>query len=287
MKRALVAAAIVCGAARAFACADCLLHTEIFVGVDEAGEVATVSTESTGESDFEEVWVLRVQGASGTVCSVDAEVEKKSVGYIARGGKDCEAILGLRAMDRVHDEDRPVADERRYAGRHLERAAFVAKVAARFSPALTRAPSPACVGIEPVANADGYDGEQKQQPLTIDGVQVGHVTAGASQWAIASYTHPRFDGIIVRMITMIDGPEVHLGSSSGCTDYFDGYLPVTSARIAAARLIAQARKAPTPAESLAFAQQAVAADPPWSGAQNELRRRQGRRRSTVDHAAER
>lgn len=277
MRRALVAAAIVCSAARAFACANCEDHTEVFLGIDEAGRIATLSTESGGESDFEAFWFLRVQGASGPSCTVDVEVEPKALTYVVSAAQECEAILGLHAKDRVRSEERQGSDMRVYRGPRIEVAALVARVAARFSPALTPVPSPPGLGVEPVANADGYDGEQKQQPLTIDGVQVGHVVAGASQWALASYTHPHFDGVIVRMVTMIASSDQNLGSSSGCTDYFDGYLPVTRARIAAARLIAQARRAPTRAESLAFAQQAVAADPRWSGAQNELSRRQGRR----------
>ena len=131
--------------------------------------------------------------------------------------------------------------------------------------------------VEHLVDVDGYrGGESVQQPLLVDGVQVAHIGVGASRWALSAYVHPRFDGVIVRMLTLIGEPGHRLGSSSGCTDYFDGYRAVPRARIEAARNIARARSAATPGDALAWALKATEADPTWSGATDELRRRERR-----------
>jgi hypothetical protein len=252
--------------APARACADCLLHDEVFAGVDDSGRLATVSEESTGESDYQSVWLLRISRGTSVVCTADVAVDEKSISYMLIGDQDCERVLDLHAKQR--DPERASGRERFYGGKKIGRADLIGKVRARFSDALTPVPSPAGVGIEPVANADGYTGEMREQPLTIDGVQVGHVTAGASRWALSAYTNARFDGVVFRMVTLIGWPDQPLGSSSRCTDYYDGYLAVPRNRIEAARLIAQARAAPTPAESLALA-------------------RRGRARSRLERRAER
>ena len=104
------------------------------------------------------------------------------------------------------------------------------------------------------------------------------MNVGASRWAIATYTHPRFDGIFVRMTTLMENPYQRVGSSSGCTDYWDGYVALPRRRLEAARFVAKARHASTAQAALAFAQQAVAADPTWQWAQAELRRRERKAR---------
>jgi hypothetical protein len=266
--------AIVHDRTAAQACASCLLYEEVFAGVDDRGRLATVSEESTGESDYQAVWQLRVRRGTAVVCSAYALVEATLISYEVSGDRDCEALLGLGAKERIAEQS--TERERVYRGRKIERTELITKVQARFSDALVPVPSPAGVGIEHVVDADGYSGELKQQPLTVDGVQVGHVTAGALRWAVTAYTHPRFGGVLFRMITLIGSPDQHLGSSSHCTDYYDGYLAVPFNRIEAARLIAKARTATTSAEALALASRAAQLDPSWSGAHSELRRWQRR-----------
>jgi hypothetical protein len=189
--------------ARVWACASCAATTEELVGVSPEGVVVVAGQHSTGESDASEVWSVRLVDRNGLVCVVTTDVmesgERRSLG--GPQPSRCDQLPGVGRKQVVEGLRRRL----------------------RLTPFVPTAPPP--VELPPVENADGYGHEP--QPIRLRGAVVATSSSGSSRWFVTAYRNPRWDGVVLRLITLLSDEDTRVGSQSSCSDYSDEYHPIT------------------------------------------------------------
>lgn len=256
----------------AAACEDCREHEEVLVGVTNDGYLVTAANHSTGESDLDEDWELVMRNDVAPLCTLRMEVWRDHTEIEGTGAERCAELIGLGRPQPATKNGPRLYDKR------LPLAKVVAKLGPTLGPAPTVVPLPAGFGMTRLKGADGYhEAEPIAQPLLVDGIEVARLHYGASNWAITGYAYPGFDGVVVRLTTLLRASGQRIGSMSYCTDYFDGYVMLPTRRIEAARLAALAARTTDAEAAKALLARATERDPALSSVKYEIRQLARRR----------
>lgn len=242
------------------ACASCPIHDEVLLGTSDGVLVSRIDGEVY---EGEENWTFVMKRDAKIECSIEAGVFETGTTFVAHGSTRCERLLGLQL-----DGERRVELKPKVTRRDLDK-----RLAGKLGPLPQPIALPAGIGMPRLKDADGYrGGEPIVQTLLLDGVELARIPYGASRWAITGYAMTDYDGIVIRMTTLLPDSAQPIGDSGSCTDYYDGYVMISTRRLEAARLVAEAGRTKDATAAKAFLAQATERDPSLTAAKFEIKR---------------
>jgi hypothetical protein len=217
MLRSLALAVLLAATRPAAACHDCSTYLARPIGVGDGGLFVVTWTRDTGESDWVERWGLTVTRGAALVCDVAIGIGEAEDSVSATGprAKLCERL--------VH-------------GLHRNGAAVIARAAEQLHlTPLEPTPTPPVT----IRRSGKGDGDGLRYQVRVSGHGAAKVSldeaddAGwfAGSWAVNAYRHPAFDGLFVRVMTLLTGEE-DTGKARDCHDVLDETLalPRSAAR---------------------------------------------------------